>query len=269
MSTMGAILRAVHGKSGIDFSCYRAATVERRIQNRMTALGIDDLASYRGLLEHSEQEAQQLIERITIKVSRFYRNPDVFDALRLTVLPGLRQAARPVRFWSAGCGRGEEPYTLAMLLEEDGIAGSVIATDIDALALAAAAKAVYPIGAASELPGALRDRFLQPVKQPGADRLAVAESVKSRVVFQQADLTLPSTVAPADCDLICCRNVLIYWSAERQRHILRALLASLRTGGFLCIGEAEWPLADIAASLEPLGGSRLRVFRKTAEEPRP
>lgn len=263
MSTISAILRAVQDKSGVDFSCYRAPTVERRIHNRMISLGIRDLASYRGLLEQSEQETHQLIERITIKVSRFYRNRDVFDTLRHTVLPELRQATRPLRVWSAGCGRGEEPYTLAMLLEEAGLPGSITATDIDSVALAEAANAVYRADAASELPDDLRDRFLLRLKLRSGEGVAVPQSLKSRVRLQQADLTALSGDAPQDCDLVCCRNVLIYWSADRQRQILRTLVASLRTGGVLCIGEAEWPDASNAVRLEPLGG-RLRMFRKTA-----
>ena len=167
MSSTSAILRTVQSRSGADFSCYRPATVERRIHNRMASLGLKDLASYGLLLEQCDDEPRHLIERLTIKVSRFYRNTDVFDTIRTTVLAQLREAARPLRVWSAGCARGEEAYTLAMLLEECGAEGCVTATDIDSFALAASREGVYPEQLASDLPASLRSRFSAAARRPG------------------------------------------------------------------------------------------------------
>ncbi len=268
MEAIGAILSAVRSKSGVDFSCYRAPTVQRRILNRMLSLSIKDFESYGDLVQQSDAEVQQLIARITIKVSRFYRNPAVFDMLRHAVLPGLHRPGRPLRVWSAGCGRGEEAYTLGMLLVAAALEGAVTATDVDAFALDAAAAAIYPSEAAADLPRDLRERYLKPLQQPGADRVRVAGSVASRVTFQQADLAAPWGAAPRECDLVCCRNVLIYWSARQQRQMLRSLVASLRVGGVLCLGEAEWPDAGFARCLEPVV-NRLRIFRKVAEEVQP
>jgi chemotaxis methyl-accepting protein methylase len=258
------ILTVVHGRSGIDFTAYRAATVERRIRNRMLTLGIAELPRYYELLAASADEALRLVERITIKVSRFYRNREVFDALRGTLLPELAARGAPLALWSAGCGRGEEAYTLAMLLEEGGWPGEVLATDIDPQALALAEAATYPAQQAQELPDALASRFLEPAGGRGLVR--VAERVRSRVRFERADLAAAQAGGPR-FDLACCRNVLIYWGADHQRRIVEALAARLRPSGYLCIGEAEWLDERFAGALAPLPG-KLRIFRRTgAGEP--
>ena len=93
----------------------------------------------------------------------------------------------------------------------------------------------------------------------------MCEAVKRRVAFEHADLTVVGG-APRSFDLICCRNVLIYWNESKQLDILRQLLASLRPGGFLCLGEAEWPHPSIGRSLETIA-PRLRLFRKVAGQP--
>ncbi len=265
MNTTDAILRAVHRASGVDFEGYRRQTAERRIRNRMLSLGIEDLASYEQLLRTSSQEVEQLIGRMTIKVSRFYRNPPVFDTLRTEVLPRIAELGRPVRLLSAGCGQGEEPYTLGMLLEQDSVPGTVAAVDIDPLALLAARRGRYDRAALQDLPATLAERFLERSTAGATGSFGVAPQVSARVVFTQADLSTSPSFAHAPFDLVCCRNVLIYWNPPTQRTILKQLLAQLRPGGFLCLGEAEWPDAACATLLDPVA-PRLRIFRKAQPE---
>jgi chemotaxis methyl-accepting protein methylase len=262
------ILQVVRRIAGVDFSGYRPQTVERRIRTRMMDLGIDQLVQYLGLLHDSTEEVQFLIGRLTIKVSRFYRNPPVFDALRADVLPQLARLGRPVRLWSAGCGRGEEAYTLAMLLEEAGLAGEVIATDIDPLALRAAQEASFDEAALTDLPPSLAARFLH-VSTRRANTNEVSDAVKARVTFQHADLTASAPSGMAPFDLVCCRNVLIYWNAPLQRAIFSRLLSHLHGGGWLCLGEAEWPDRAAGARLDVVA-ARLRLFHhKTTMETHP
>ena len=195
---------------------------------------------------------------MTIKVSRFYRNGEVFDVLREHVLPALarQRAGEPLRIWSAGCGYGEEPYTLAMLLAETGVAGRVYATDIDRAALEGALAARYSDAALGELPLELRERYLDST----ADAHVVCEAVRSRVEFAYGDLTALPTETTQSLDLICCRNVLIYLAHDIQRQVLHSLVADIRPGGYLCLGEAEWPAASVAPWLAPLG-HKTRIFR--------
>jgi len=261
------ILQVVLRTAGVDFSGYRAQTVERRIRNRMMALGIDDLSTYHRFLRESADEVQSLIARLTIKVSRFYRNPQVFDAIRSEVLPRLAQLGRPVRVWSAGCARGEEAFTLAMLLEEAAIPGEVIATDIDPLALQVAREARFEAGLVSDLPSEWTTRFLEPIGHRAQTVYHVREAIRTRVAFEHADLTTASSNGTLPFDLICCRNALIYWNADVQRTIFGHLLSSLHQGGWLCLGEAEWPDRASLSRLDVVA-ARLRLFRhRTTESP--
>jgi chemotaxis methyl-accepting protein methylase len=244
-----SIASVMRNRTGVDFGCYRPATVRRRIRNRMISVGTTSVGDYLRLLRASEQEADRLLERVTIKVSRLYRNPGVFDLLREQILPRLamQRAGKPLRIWSAGCARGEEPFTLAMLLEDAGVAGTVLASDIDRLALGIAAQGVVDADALSELPRSLRERF---VVEGHDDTARISARVRQRIRFEHRDLTRP---LPASMglrfDLVCCRNVLIYLKRAVQDRVQRTLRAALAPGGVLCLGEAEWPSAEVLPSL--------------------
>lgn len=259
------ILRVIRETAGVDFSGYRPLTVERRIRNRMMALGISELAQYHLLLCDSTEEVQLLIARLTIKVSRFYRNPLVFDAIRSDIVPKLGELGRPVRVWSAGCGRGEEAYTLAMLMEQAGVPGEIIATDIDPLAILAAREAVFDEAAIADLPTSLTTRFLKPARRRSQTIYTVDQSVRTRVAFEHGDLTAPAPATTAPFDLVCCRNLLIYWNPTVQRSIFGHLLSRIREGGWLCLGEAEWPERASLSRLDVVA-ARLRLFRRRRME---
>ena len=252
------ILSIVRTRGGIDFAGYRRGTLERRLANRLLAVREPDAERYLGRLRESEDEVERLIEALTIKVSRFYRNADVFDALGNTLLPELtaRFAPDQLRVWSAGCGRGEEAYTLAMLLDEAG--GRVDATDIDETALAAARAGRYARDAFAELPPALF-RFVRTA--PDESHRSVIPDLQRRVRFERHDLSAAD--GPPDgrgYHLVCCRNVLIYFDASLQGRANRVLIESVVPGGLLCLGEAEW-LAESVPHLEPVD-RKLKVFRR-------
>lgn len=254
-----AILALLRERTGTDFARYRLPTVTRRVLNRMISVGARTYDEYLAMLRVDEREPQRLLQRITIKVSRFYRNQSTFDTLRSTVLPELaaRRTGALLQIWSAGCGCGEEPYTLAMLCEEAGIPASITATDIDTVALETASSARYSPSALAELPVDLRDRFCERV---GND-YTVGASLRDRVRFSRHDL-LTNEPPPGDgrFDLICCRNVLIYFARAPQHEAMQRLWTRLTPGGYLCLGEAEWPLPSLAAPLSPLP-LRTRLFR--------
>jgi chemotaxis methyl-accepting protein methylase len=263
---VGAILQLVRKRTGCDFSTYRPGTVYRRIQNRMISVGVSSFVDYLALLEANDDEVPRLVERLTIKVSRFYRNAPTFDLLRNVVVPACatRRGGEPLRVWSAGCGFGEEAYTLAMLLDTAGVAGEVVASDVDPAALAVGRTGIYEPESVVELPRDLRDRYLEPVREDQRERYRVCDALRSRVRFVRHDLTADIPLLPTgSVDLVCCRNVLIYLQRETQERTLQAIRTVVAHGGFLCLGEAEWPPAAVAASLESLG-HRVRCFRAHA-----
>lgn len=257
------VLGRLRNRTGLDFSRYREATMRRRLRNRMIGLGLASLREYLDRLEADPEEARHLVERLTIKVSRFYRNASVFDLLRDEVLPALARArgARPLRLWSAGCGRGEEAYTLAMLLEERGIHGRILATDIDPLALQVAAEGVYAQEAVAELPPALRDRFM--LREHNRSRWRVRGALRARIELCRHDLLGPLQPRAGSFDLVVCRNVVIYLQREAHDGALDHLRRALAADGVLVLGEAEWPYAGVEETLEPVA-PRLRVFRAAA-----
>lgn len=261
LAWLGRILGALRDWRGIDFDGYRTTTVLRRVRNRMISARARSMPEYLDRLVRDPREADALLERLTIKVSRFFRDASTFEALR-RALPALRsERGGRLQVWSAGCGQGEEAYSLAMLLDAQGAQGSrsVVATDIDPAALAAAARGSYDLSALAEVPAELRERYF--VVDAAAGTCRVVPELRGRVELRTHDLA-GSTVAPDGrrFDLVCCRNVLIYLGPRLQLAVERLLVESLSPGGLLCLGEAEWPLPEIAARLHVVDRSA-RLFR--------
>jgi chemotaxis methyl-accepting protein methylase len=253
-------------RRGIDFSEYRRGTIERRVANRMVGAYTRSAEQYLRLLRDDEVEVDRLIANLTIKVSRFYRNAAVFDFLRDSVIPDLRRRfhGEPLRVWSAGCASGEEAYTLAMLLRDDDL---VTATDIDEKALEAARRGVYAAGAFGEAPPEWLGELAVPADGGGA-MVSVNDSIRRRVQILRHDLA-SATVAPRllRFHLVCCRNVLIYFSQPLQLRALGVLAGSIRRGGVLSLGEAEWPPRG-APPLE-IVDRRRKIFRRSVAEEAP
>jgi chemotaxis protein methyltransferase CheR len=267
-AAVSSILSLLRERTGADFSRYRVATVHRRILNRMISVGAASLESYLDMLRSSEDEAAHLLNRISIKVSRFYRNRASYDLLRGRALQELaaRAGYRELRIWSAGCGCGEEPYTLAMLLDEAGLPGTVQATDIDPMALEAAEGGVYGAEAAAELPLELRARYLMPVASGQRRLLAVKPELRARVRFTRLDLLSGALPGDDGFHVVACRNVLIYLQENVRDGVYGTLRRALLPGGYLFLGEAEWPNEALAGSLEAVGRG-VRMFRAREEAP--
>jgi chemotaxis methyl-accepting protein methylase len=252
------ILALVQARCGLDLRLYRRTTIRRRLHNRMVSLGMSRLTEYLDLALGSDDEVHRLVEHVTIKVSRFYRNPHTFEMLRGTVLPEL--AARrhsPLRVWSAGCGRGEEAYTVAMLLRHSEIEGTVLGTDVDGAALAHAARGLYSVDALTELPVELAERYFESVVLPRPTRRICAAAAET-VRFARHDLT--ADAPPGEFDLVLCRNVLIYFERAAQAAAIGRLCAAMIAGGVLALGEAEWPNEGVQSSLHTIH-ARSRLFR--------
>lgn len=261
----------VAARTRVDLGAYRSGTVRRRLRNRMAHLAIDDAAAYVEHLAHEPMEAGRLLENVLVKVSRFHRCSDTFHHVGEHVLPALARAAagRPLRILCMGAGHGEEPWTFAMLLEQAGIAGVVVAADVDSVALFATARATYPASAFLELPDELRARYLEPCGRTGEPLWRVRPELRSRVRVELRDALRPPALPRRDCDLVSCRNLLIYLNPDAQATALGGLLGCARDGGVLLLGEAEWPPREACERLQPLA-PRLRLFavREPAAEAR-
>ena len=227
----------------------------------MISVGIRTIPEYFNFLKSSTDEASLLLDRIAIKVSRFYRHAPAWEAMAETALPALAQSGRPLSVWSAACGYGEEVYTLAMALDAAGVPGAILGTDIDSAAIAAAGKGRYAASAVADLPGALAARYVRTVDAATGD-IEVAPALRERVSFARHDLIFAA--APGtDFDIVSCRNMLIYLRRDARDEALASITGALRVGGYLLMGEAEWPTDPFTPILEPVSRTS-RLFRKVA-----
>jgi len=266
-ATLRTFLEEVRARSGIDFTSYKAPTIGRRLQRRMAATSTGTLADYRAYLQDHPEEYQRLISSFLIKVTEFFRDPELFSYLREQALPPLIDAARArgneLRLWSAGCATGEEAYSLAILVAEvlgadlDRFTVRIFATDLDATAIDFARRGVYPASALSTLPEDLIARYFARID--GA--YEVVKRVRGLVVFGQHDLG--QRPAFPRIDLALCRNVLIYFTPELQRRALQLFAFALRDGGLLALGKAEATglLAEWFAPVHP----DLNIYRRQGE----
>lgn len=250
---LAEILRLVHERVGVNFSGYREPMLLRRLRARMALLGIADAAAYRTLVQESELECRNLADHIAVNTSSFFRDPAVWECLSHRLLPRMLDEAGPgrsLRFWSAGCAGGEEAYSLAILAAETSrrIAGcgpvTVVGSDIDRRALAAARLGRYPREAFATTTLGVLDRYFKPVPSGGFE---VLPSVAHVVSFVEDNLLSHPPEANGDgvlarFHLVACRNVLIYLQAAERERLLNRLVQALVPGGYLILGTTVSPL---------------------------
>src|SRR5471030_2574455 len=198
---------------GFDFTGYKRTTLQRRVQKRMDAVGIDSYALYLDFLEAEADEFKQLFDTLLINVTHFFRDDAPWQYLAEHVLPVLIARAlpgMPIRGWSAGCASGEEAYTLAILFAEvlgiDALRDRVkiYATDADEQALALARTASYTEQQVEGVPEALRAKYFE-----AADgRFVFRKDLRRSVIFGRNDLVQDAPISRID--LLVCRNALMY-----------------------------------------------------------
>jgi chemotaxis protein methyltransferase CheR len=260
------IRRSVLEARGLDLSHYKGSFVRRRLAVRQRALGVERLSRYAPRLESDPAEMELLIHALTVNVSEFFRNPEVFRLLERTVLGELlarsRREGRTLRCWSAGCATGEEAYSVAILLERSGTGGesaTVLGTDIDRKAVAAARAGVFDEARLREVDRRTLKTYFEPGPTPRT--LRVRQDRLPPVRFQVRDVMGPSV--QRDVDLLLCRNLLIYVDPDLQERLLGLLARALRPGGILVLGRVERLLGQVRQEFEALDPSE-RIYRKLA-----
>jgi chemotaxis methyl-accepting protein methylase len=250
---------------GGGFEWYKDSCLLRRIEVRMRARGVHTLAAYAVLLEQEPGEVDVLLHTLSVRVTSFFRNPDTWQRLLQVLHEDGVGTVGSVTAWSMGCSTGEEAWSLAMLLlwyareagarlPPEGI--TVYASDLDTAALATAAAGRYPSVAVE----AIREVVGDPFGAVEADSYVVAPAVRPRVVFRREDLTA-AVPAPGWCDVVCCRNLLIFLGREGQRRVLSAAFHALRQGGLLVLGRTESLVALPEAPLAPVDVTH-RIYRR-------
>ncbi|MBF0625076.1 MAG: protein-glutamate O-methyltransferase CheR [Magnetococcales bacterium] len=266
---LDALIGQVWETTRCDLGRYDHTLLRRRIAERIAETALAGPQDYLTWLQQDAAECRQLVNLMAVQVSAFFRNPVVFELIDQQVLPELiaRKQAHGqtgLRVWSAGCCSGEEAYTIAMLIHRQlqDRAGHVFATDIHPDTLEYARAGIYPPDRLDAVKLGLLKRYFVPHGQD----FQVDGVIRDMVHFSYHDLTIPDLGTPTDSvfgtfDLILCRNVLIYFSPEHRRHILRQLHDSLDRGGYLVLGEAEFLAGDMEARFDAMD-RRNRIFRK-------
>jgi chemotaxis methyl-accepting protein methylase len=259
LQALAAFLRERHG---LDVGCYRDALVRRRVHNRMISVRAATLGQYLDVVQADPSEIDRLLEALTIKVSTFFRDPEAFEVVRQQLEKRLRHAAGKLRIWSAGCGNGEEAYSLALLVTELGAPADavVLATDIDPAALARAKAGRFAERALASVAPHLKERWFQQERGPHGVSYTLVAEIRRCVELCRHDLTSSEPPRCGPFDLVCCRNTLIYFQPQEHRRAQLALRRSLAPGGFLWLGPAEW-LAPPADGYEVVD-RRARLFQK-------
>lgn len=223
--------------TNVDLNCYKAPQMQRRLKAYLARSGFPNWPKFFRVLRADSDALNKFKDYLTINVSSFFRDPEKYDYLRKSVLPELLRKRSRLRVWSAGCSRGQEAYSLAILLAEASASNhqhQLIATDIDRSALDwARAGGPYSSDDMAHVSATLRTRYFEVRDQT----YWVRNDFRYRIMFRQHNLLADSMAGKFD--LIVCRNVVIYFQPESKQTLYRRFYEALRPGGILFVGGTE------------------------------
>lgn len=265
MIEINLLLEAIFQRYGYDFRNYARSSLMRRLHFVRQKSSLKRLSDMIPLILHDASFANQLLLDLSVTVTEMFRDPEFFLELRNQVIPLLRTYPF-VKIWHAGCATGEEVYSMAVLLEEEGFYDRVqiYATDINQESLKIAEEGIYPVESIRTFTGNYQ-------KSGGKSSFSdyyhakyamgkINEGLKRNIVFSQHNLATDH--AFGDMHIIICRNVLIYFDKQLQNKVYHLFNSSLITRGFLCIGSKESiEFSEIYNLFEDIS-SKWRIFRK-------
>ena len=240
--TLAHIYMTLKKASGIDFTHYKRNTVLRRIERRMAVSHCPTLTSFAKLVDNSLNETNLLIKDILIGVTRFFRDSEFFEKLKYGAIYNIIEHSDetvPIRIWSAGCSTGEEAYSLAILfrevLEETRLKRDIkiFATDVDAGAIETAGKGTFPESIVDDVSAERLAKYFKKVN----DQYQISKDIRKLIIF--ATHNMLSDPPFGKLDLICCRNVLIYFQPILQKGLFAIFHSALKNGGYLFLGKSE------------------------------
>ncbi|NBB75375.1 MAG: methyltransferase [Bacteroidetes bacterium] len=262
-------LRAlIYDHTGIYFRDNKQYLLESQVGRRLKALNLTSYESYIELLQNGRRHSElpALVNAITINETFFFRHPKQYEAIVNDVLPALitKHNRSRVRIWSAACSTGDEPYTLALLINEmkrrrfSKVQFDIVGTDINTAVLDKARKGTYGSYAVRNTP----DRFLNKYFRAEGNRYTLRRDVTDRVRFKHLNLTDPSAVRGLRAfDLILCANVLIYFDRDTKQAVISNLYERLRPGGYLFVGTSE-TLHGVTRALQPVRFNNTIAYQK-------
>jgi chemotaxis protein methyltransferase CheR len=237
LGTYEAFKQSIYDMTKIDLNSYKERQMKRRIEALIAKYGINSYADYVIKLKTDKVAFDEFINYITINVSEFFRNPEQWALLEKEVFPYLMDHfGKELKIWSAACSTGDEPYSLAILLSKFLPLNKIkiYATDIDKRVMEKASAGLYHVKSLKALPEEFLNKYFVKIN----DRTyQISDAIKSCVEFKQHDL-LKDTY-PSNCDLIVCRNVLIYFTDEAKTKIYTDFHKALKKDALLFVGSTE------------------------------
>jgi chemotaxis protein methyltransferase CheR len=237
-----SLLDTIYQKYGYDFSQYSRAHIMRRIRNRMAMSGLKDLSQMQAMVLTDETFASRLLQDLSISVTEMFRDPGFYKSLRENVVPILKTYPF-IKVWHAGCSTGEEAYSMAIILQEEGLYDrtTIYATDFNQQALNKAKEGIFSEKMMKEyaisyhLSGG--KELFSNYYTSSYDNVIMKQSLKKNIVWANHNLVTDSVFA--EVHLAICRNVLIYFETDLQNKVQQLFYDSLLNGGILCLGSKE------------------------------
>ncbi|MCD4695141.1 MAG: protein-glutamate O-methyltransferase CheR [Bacteroidales bacterium] len=236
------LLEAIFLKYGYDFRNYGKAHVKRRIMHRKMISGFDSISQMTQKVLYDLEFFDQMLLDLSINVTEMFRDPGFYIALREKVIPILKTYPF-LKIWHAGCSTGEEVYSMAILLKEEGLYDKVqlYATDFNQVVLKNAKEGIYPIDLIKDYTGNYQKsggkNSFADYYSAKYDSVMIDPSLKQNIVFADHNLVLDGVFG--EMHMVICRNVLIYFNRTLQDRVIKLFLDSLVRGGYLCLGSKE------------------------------
>ena len=236
------LLKAIYLKYGYDFRNYSKASIKRRVFHRLDKEGLESISAMQHKLLYDVSFFERLLLDLSINVTEMFRDPSFYLALRKFVMPKLKKHSF-LKIWHAGCSSGEEVYSMAILLKEEGLYDrtQIYATDMNEVVLKQATDGIFNISklkqytANYQKSGGLES--FSDYYMAHYDHVVMDKSLKGNILFSDHNLATDGVFG--EMNLILCRNVLIYFNRELQNRVLGLFYDSVSPGGFLCLGSKE------------------------------
>ncbi len=237
------IAEAVYRLCGINLLEGKEELIKVRLSKRLRVLGLENFGQYVALVERDEEELAMMIDSLTTNKTSFFREPQHFAYLREHILPEMRAAPHRMKIWSAGCSSGEEPYSIAITLQEDNPnigreQARILATDISMKMVARVREGKYDDDALRDMPPQLLKKYFVTAPSTASRAFRVCDELRGMVHVAQLNL-MEAWPMRGGFDVIFCRNVMIYFDKTTQGTLVRHFGELLKPGGHLFVGHSE------------------------------
>lgn len=259
------LLEAIYQRSGYDFRGYASAHIKRRLDHVRSRNGLSSFCEMIHKLIYEPPFFDEVLAALSINVTEMFRDPGFHRAVREAVVPHLKTYPF-IKVWHAGCAAGQEVYSMAILLKEEGMLSraQIYGTDISPPVLETARRGIYPLEAVRQYTANYQkaggNASFADYYTAGYDSVALSAELKKNVLFSPHNLVTDGIFG--EMHMIFCRNVLIYFGEELQEKVIKLFLDSLCNGGFLCLGTKESLRFSAHADAFEVVDAREKIYRK-------